>query len=231
MAEPLSLRCIQTRLLLVVEDDVSRQYYCKELASCGAEVVVVTDIFPLSEEVARQYFHGLLLDVRAKMKAIRDNKAEVYRLTARLPTAQLQYDVNSGSVRVFYPGQGTEKSLAHFVITHCRRCQPQKLRSFSRKPAYLPVLVWMGEAKKEPRRLVTKDISPGGCFLVSYQRWHLGKKVKLLFPGNKELGTILAEVANVVIWGNGRELPGVGVEFIGLAPQQEEVLHQFCATL
>lgn len=231
MMVPYSVSGTQVRLLLVVEDSTSRQVYCQELAKCGAEVDVVADIFPLTEEMAGQRFQGLLLDIRAKMKAIRDNKAEVYRLTARFPTAQLQHDDASGTVRVFYPGQGAEKSLADFVDTHCRRRQPQKLQSFTRKPVYLPVLLWHGEARQGPRRLVTKDISPGGCFLVSYQRWQLGKRLKLVFAGDTGLGTIFAEVKSMVIWGNGRELPGLGVEFIGLTMQQETILHQLYADL
>lgn len=229
MADPYSASGTQVRLLLVVADNSAREFYCQELARRGVEVVVVADIFPLPDELAVQRFHGLLLDIRAKMKAIRENKAEVYRLTARFPTAQLQHDGNRGAIRVFYPGQGTEKSLDDFVDTNCRRRQPLKLRSLPRRPAYLPVLVWVGDEKRGPRRLVTKDISPGGCFLVSYQRWQLDKRLKLVFAGEAELGTIFAEVKSVVIWGNSREIPGVGVEFVGLTPQQETILHQLCA--
>jgi PilZ domain len=221
----------QIRLLLVVEDHSARECYCRELSPCGAEVVVVADIFPVDDEVAEQRFHGLLFDIRSKMKAIRRNKAEVYRLTARFPTAHLQHDGLRGTVRVFHPGQGAENDLTDFVSTHCRRRQPQKLRSSPRKLAYLPVLLWIDDAQQRSRRLVTRDISPGGCFLVSYQRYRLGKRLRLEFTAEHKLGTLAAEVASVVIWGTGRELPGIGVEFTELTPEQAATLQQLCATL
>jgi hypothetical protein len=193
--------------------------------------VVMADIFPVPEAVAEQHFHGLLFDVKAKMKAIRHNKAEVYRLTARFPTAHLQHNSHRGTIRVFHPGQGVEKGLADFVDIHCRHCQPQKLRGFPRKQAYFPVLLWVDEAQQRPRRLATKDISPGGCFLVSYGRWQLGKRMRLAFAEEKRVGTILVEVKRIVCWGKGRELPGIGVEFLELTPEQETMLQQMCNIL
>lgn len=221
----------QVRLLLVVEDGISREDYCRELDVCGVEVVAVENIFPVPEAIADQRFNGLLLDIKAKMKAIRHSRAEVYRLTARFPTALLQHDMHTRTVRIFHPGRGPTKCLSDFVDKHCRHHHPQKLRSFPRKQAYLPVLLTVSDTEQRPRRLVTKDISPGGCFLVSFQSWKLGERVRLSFVEDERLRTILAEVKRMVCWGEGRELPGVGVEFVELTQEQEFALQDFCNNL
>lgn len=214
------------RVLLVVTDPVARDFYCRELASCRAEVMVVEKLFPLSEEMAQQRFNGLLFDVKAKMGEIRFHKAEVYRLTSRFPTANLQVDIDRQTIRLFHPGPGGEKSLADFIEKRCCHSPALKILNAPRKELHLPVLLSVGEAKPRARKVVTRDFSPGGCFLVSYQKYQIGRKVRLLFSEFDALGPLTAEVRSVVIWGQDRQLPGIGVRFLELTPEQEEMLNQ-----
>lgn len=217
------------RLLLVVGDDRLRDLCCRELAAISAEVVVVSQLFPLTPLLEDQSFHGLLFDIKAKMREIRRHKTEVYQLTTRLPTAHLQLDGNTGKLRVFHPGQLAENSLLAFVENRCRFGQPQRIRNFPRKPLCLAVRIYLGETMQRPRQLVTKDISPGGCFLIAYQRIAVGRRVRLLFKDWEHLGPLLGEVRSVVSWGEGRELPGMGIRFLMLTSDQEQMLQRLCA--
>ena len=62
---------MEIRILLFVEDDVSRQKYLDALTSCGARVFATPSFFYFSEEILNQTYHGLLIDVTTKLRAIK----------------------------------------------------------------------------------------------------------------------------------------------------------------
>lgn len=69
------------KVLLIVQEGRSKQKYLDALTGCGPQVFTTSSFTDLSEEICSHKYHGLFcLDLPTKMKAIKENKAYVYRL-------------------------------------------------------------------------------------------------------------------------------------------------------
>lgn len=91
------------------------QRYLNALADTEAQVFVASSFFHFNESIINQTYHGLFIDVLTKMEAIKENKAEVYRLTERFPIAHLKVDQRTGNVCCFYGGNLPERKIKDFV--------------------------------------------------------------------------------------------------------------------
>ncbi len=210
----------EIRVLLFAQEQTARQSYQDALTICGVRVFITASFFVLSEEICEQTYHGLFLDVSTKMQAIKENQADVYRLAQKFPVAHLRIDRATGAIRCFYFGRQAGGDLQEFIDSQCRSFAPRKIRSVARHEVFLPVLVCRHSGCKRPERTFTKDISPGGCFLVSTRRWKAGKEFFLRFPEFTDTTPIRAQVRTVIEWGKGRQMPGIGVLFRDLSPAQ-----------
>lgn len=215
---------MEIRVLLFVEEGRSRQKYLEALSRCGAKVFVTSSYSDLSEEVCNQTFHGVLLDLPTKMKAIKEDKAYVYRLVEKFPVAHLQIDEKSGEVRCFHAQQKSRGTLVDFIDKQCRLFNPLKIRANSRKEIFLPVLIYKHIEDKKPERSITKDISSGGCFIFSTRRWKTGHYIWVQVKGLSDTSPIYAQIRTVVKWGEPLQIPGIGVQFIDLSHSQAEEL-------
>lgn len=209
----------EIRVLLVVQDEESKQRYLEALADSGASVFVTSSLFNLGETICTQTYHGLLLDVLTKMEAIKENKAEVYRLTERFPVAHLKINGRTGEIRCFYVGRLPDGTILDFIDMQCRSFDPQGIRTTARKELHLPVLIYRNAGSKRPERAVTQDISPNGCFIISARPRREGDEVILRFPDLTD-ASIKAQIRVVVEWGERRQLPGIAVQFQDLSLSQ-----------
>jgi hypothetical protein len=211
---------MEIRVLLFAEEEIARQTYQDALAACGVRVFVTPSFFLLSEEICSQTYHGLFFDLSTKMQAIKENKADVYHLAERFPVAHLRIDRRTGEIRCFHVNQQSGGTLLDFIDSRCRTGEPRKIRTVARKEMHLPVLISRHPESKRSERAITKDISPGGCFIVSTHRWKEGGEVFLRFPELTDTAPIQAQIRTVVKWGMGRQMPGIGVSFWGLSSTQ-----------
>ncbi len=219
---------MEIRVLLFVQDGEAKQKYLDTLTDCGVRVFVSTSFFHLSEEICSQTYHGLFFDLSTKMKAIKENKVEVYRLAEKFPVAHLQMDRGSGAIRCFHVGRQTGRSLHDFIDSQCRPFEPQKLRTSMRREMHLPVLLFRHPASKCPERSITKDISPGGCFVITTRRFTQGIEIFLGFPELTDSTPIRAQIRTVVKWGMRYQIPGIGVKFEALSMTQAAELERMC---
>jgi hypothetical protein len=215
---------MEIRVLLFVEEGRARQKYLEALSGCGARVFVTSSYSDLSEEICNQTYHGVLLDLPTKMKAIKDDKAYVYRLVEKFPVAHLQVDEKSGDVRCFHAQQKSRGTLFDFIDNQCRMFRPSKIRADARKEIFLPVLIYKYREDKRPERSITRDISSGGCFIFSTRRWKTGHFIWIQVKDLSDTSLIHAQIRAVVKWGETRQVPGIGVQFIDLSQSQAEEL-------
>jgi len=208
------------RVLLFVQEGPAKEKYLHALADCGAQVFVTSSFFDLSAEICSRTYHGLFLDLPTKMKAIKENKAYVYRLVERFPVSHLQMDGGSGEIRCFHFNRKYGSTLLDFINTQCRTFVPQKIRLDARKELHLPVLVYKHQADKRPERSITNDLSSGGCFIFSSRRWKEGHDIWIRFKDIADPLLIHAHIKTVVKWGKPRQIPGIGVQFKELSPLQ-----------
>lgn len=206
------------RVLLFVQEGETKQKYLDALAGGGVQVFVTSSFYDLGREACRLSYHGLFLDLPTKMKAIRENKEYVYRLVEKFPVAHLQIDKKTGEVKCFYFSRKTGGTPLDFINSQCRNFIPQKIRTETRQEVYLPVLVYKRQGDVRPERSITKDLSRGGCFIFSTRRWKAGIDVWIGFKDAKNAEPIHAQVRTVVKWGETRQVPGIGVQFVDLPP-------------
>ncbi len=212
------------RVLLFVQDEGAKQKYLDALSLCGAQVFVTASFFDLSAEICSRTYHGLFLDLPTKMKAIKENKAYVYRLVERFPVSHLQMAAGSSEIRCFHFNRQYGSSLLDFINNQCRTFIPQKIRMDKRENIHLPVLVYKHQADKRPERSITNDLSSGGCFIFSSRRWKEGHDIWIRFMDFADPLPIRAHIKTVVKWGKARQIPGIGVQFTDLSPLQVTAL-------
>ncbi len=213
------------RVLLFVNDEIAQRQYLDVLADCGVQVFVSASFFRLSEEICSRTFHGLIVDLPTKMKAIKANKSEVYRLVEKFPVAHVRVDNTTGKIRCSYVGLRQDgNALVAFINDQCRNAQPQKLKAAVRMEMHVPVLLYRQPESKRPERSITVDISAGGCFIVTTHRWIEGQEIILRFPELSGMASVRGQIRTVVPWGKGRRIPGIGVKFLGLSTAQNDQL-------
>ncbi|MBU1567430.1 MAG: PilZ domain-containing protein [Proteobacteria bacterium] len=215
------------RVLLFVQEGAAKQMYLDALSECGVQVFVSTSFFDLTDEICSNTYHGLLIDVPAKMKAIKENRAYVYRLVERFPVSHLQMDMGSGEVRCYHVNRKFGGTLLDFINNQCRTFIPQKIRRDAREEVHLPVLVYKHQDDKRPERSITEDLSLGGCFIISSRRWKEGQDVWIRFKDISDPLPIRVSIHRVVKWGKPGQIPGIGVQFKDLSPLQNAELANF----
>ena len=213
------------RILLFVQEGKARQQYLDALAKCGVQVFVTSSFRNLSDEICSQTFHGLLLDLPTKMKALKENKTYVYHLVEKFPVSHLQIEELKGEIRCYHFNKKSGGTLLDFINGQCRNFNPRKIREDSRKNIHLHVLVYKHIDDKRPERSATADVSLGGCFIFSSNHyWREDNAVWLRFTEMPDLQPIHAQIRTVVMWGTNRQIPGIGLKFIDLSPTQAEHL-------
>ena len=215
------------RVLLFVQEGPARQRYLEALTECGAQVFVTSSFFDLSAEICSHTYHGLFLDLPTKMQAIKENKAYVYRLVERFPVSYLQIDRGSGEIRCFHFNRKDGPTLRDFINGQCRTFIPQKIRLDVREDIHLPVLIYKHYNSKRPERSITKDLSPGGCFIFSSRQWRAGHDIWIRFKDITDPQPIRAHIQMVVKWGKSRQIPGIGLQFKELSAIQAAELAKF----
>lgn len=215
---------METRVLLFVQEGSAKQKYLEALNDCGVQVFVASTFYDLSEDICSHTYHGLLLDLPTKMKAIRKSKLYVYQLVEKFPVAHLLIDNRTGKIGCCRFNNKSCSSLLDFINYQCRNSVPQRIREEARKDLYLSVCLYKKKDDIRPERSVTKNISSGGCFVISTRRRKVGSDIWLQFAEMQDSDLIQAQIRSVVKWGEGRRVPGLGLEFKDLSRSQVESL-------
>lgn len=74
-------------------------------------------------------------------------------------------------------------------------------------------------------RSVTAQVSSCGCFLVSFEPWHIGERGWLILTELEDAAPIPVEIRSIRLWGESRAMPGMGVSFITLTESQRAELN------
>lgn len=210
----------EIRVLLVVQDAEARKRYLQALAAYDVTVFVSASYHDFDQDIGNQTFHGLLLDIPTKMRAIKDDRTYVYSLVERFPVAHLRIDESRDFVNCFHPGRKSGEKLSDFINNHCRTSIPQKIRVSVRREILLPVLVYRHERVRRPERAITRDISTCGCFIISTRKWKLDADILIHLQCLGDIPLIRAKIRKIVEWGQVGLTPGIGVQFLDLTHEQ-----------
>lgn len=217
----------EIRVLLIVQDESSRNKYLEALSGCDVRVYVSSSFQNMDAEICTQSFHGIFLDLPTKIKALKQNKYYVYGLLEYFPVAQLRYNEKTGQISCFYSSQENGGSMADFIRLECRNVVPRMLRSDTRKDIHFNVRIYKTPGDPPLEHSATINISKGGCFLFSVRPWQIDEDIWLEFMEFSQEPLVQGRIRRIVPWGTFKEIPGIGIEFRNISAfQRAEIFRQ-----
>ena len=188
----------------------------KSLAPYAGDLEPCTS-FCQAERIALQVpCKGVLVDLTAMIKAKSEEKIVAYTLASFLPTLRVRA-MGPMIVPMAMSGEAKQaKNIGEFISKACADFTPRRLRSHKRRAICLPT--FLGD-----QRGFTLNISWGGAYIADMnpERFSLGDRLALSLPDFAI--EVEVAVARIQLWGEHRP-PGVGVEFVAVAPALETSL-------
>ena len=173
------------------------------LNALGMEALPSASVHELVTILRTTSASGILLEVATSIKASPEEKEAINMLSRLFPLAKCR--VAGKEVVVF----GKANSLDGFV-SECRQFQPRTIRREPRRSIYLAVHLSADESFHDAERVVTLNVSGGGCFLFSARQWSAGDRVWLRLCGHEV--AVYGVVCSWQPWGSGKGMPGIGIK-------------------
>jgi hypothetical protein len=216
---------MDTRVLLIVQDNTTRETYLSVLKEYPIQVHVSESFQDMTREICGLTYHGIFLDLKTKMKALKINKGFVYGLVESFPVCHLKVNPQTGEISCFYNSQECEPTIRDFIHRVCGNFVPRMIRSDSRKNIHFNAIINNIRHKTEDELSATINVSKGGCFIFSTHGWDPYEDIKIHFKELTDVSAIRAQIRHVVKWGESMRIPGIGVEFKSISESQiEEIL-------
>lgn len=221
----------KARIVLVVSDPPLSAAYLKHLDSYQAEVKTVGSIKELERELSREGYNGIIIDLKTKLAAPRDQKELAYELLEHYPVLQSRIIPDSGKFQAMPFGKAKgEVSLDQFMTQVCPEFGARMVRSSPRKSLHFNVLLSRNGnfSGADVERACTLNVSKGGCFIVSTLNWLIGNSVAFIFKELTHTTPMVGEIRWHTPWGKAMAMPGIGIKFEDMeAGQARELVDKF----
>ncbi len=211
------------RLILVSIEGGARQAYLDAIKPFGVQMDMVSSFKELRKLLTKNMYNGVMVDLKTKIMGQREDKELVYEILDQFPLLQLSFEQKTGLIRSFHYGQPVgNKSLETFINNQCRSFKARKLRSSVRKQLHFNVIMSRTGDFSEDYidRTVTINISKGGCFIYSTDKWKINDRVTFVIKELDDRKPILSEVRWNTEWGKTMQIPGIGVKFENIGEAQ-----------
>jgi len=220
---------MQPQILLAVADEERRRSYetflKKERVICQA----VSSLRDVAIHTARQPYNAIFLDMPLIAQASPYEKSLVEDALRALPHARLDW-THGGEISILVSGEDHESSSTpEEYLRYCCE-QPVKIvQPRSRIPLNLNAALSHRDDLSAAERTVCIDISPGGCFLFSVNdEISLQSTVWIRLLILNDPSPILSTVCWKREWGMTNDIPGVGLRFDDMTPQQQAQILALC---
>ncbi len=220
---------MQIRIVLIAEEGNARQTYLAELESIGIQIDVISSLGDIHRLMGNNYYNGVLLDFKTKMKATAYEKEITLDLLEQFPFAQINLEEKTGIVKVLcYDQIDKNRTLKDFININCRSFNARLIRLHERKENHFNIILSKTSnfSEQEIDHTVTIDISKGGCFIYSTANWKINTNVLIIINELNDKRPILCVVKRIVSWGEAMQIPGIGIEFNDISENQ---LEEFCS--
>jgi len=187
--------------VVVALNQKTRDFVAVSLKALEMEAVLLASLGELRPTLETVSVCGILLELATAITASARDKKDTPELFDLYPSAKFRLLDNE--VRIL------GDTLPGFV-DKCRQFNPRTIRREFRKVSYLAVYLSADETFKDAEKVVTADISTGGCFVYSAREWEPGSRVWLKFLG--EEAVVCGTVCSSQPWGNNKLLPGIGIK-------------------
>lgn len=220
---------MNTRLILICAEGPAREAYLTEAKALGITVDVVAGFGKFIQAMADTSYQGIMVDLITGMKASRAEKLAAQEILHIYPLIQLKWDSGAGTIRTISLGNNPgEGSLADFVADACRPFRPRTIRGTVRKSIHFNVEIRKaGDADPAAvERTVTTNASQRGCFVFTCRDWSDTSDVQLTFLDWSDKSPIQGEIRWHIPWGKAMTIPGIGIQFKKIKPEQIEELRE-----
>jgi hypothetical protein len=168
-----------------------------------------------------------MVDLVTSMKASKEEKGIAQEIIEVFPIIQLKWDNELKSIRTISLSKSqNSNSLADFVSAECTIFTPRAIRLNIRKSIHFNTIISRDEKmlEKNVEKTVTINASKGGCFLFSVQDWSRSLQVWLIINELQDKTPISADIRWKMEWGKTMMIPGIGINFKQIKPNQLEEL-------
>jgi len=214
---------MQPQILLAVADEERLRIYeafvKKERAICHT----VSSLRDVANQAARQPYNAIFLDMPLIVKASRYEKSLVEDALYALPNARLNITAKTQKISMLISWDAPEG--ARTPEDHLRYCceQPPRVAPIrNRVPLNLNAVLSRSPDMTDAVRTVCIDFSPGGCFLFCVNdEIATQSTVWVRLIALSDQSPIESTVCWKREWGMTSEIPGVGIRFDVMTPQQQ----------
>jgi len=183
--------------------DETRKVISDLLEALGMKVTLLASLGELQATLQEIPVSGILLDLITTTKASSLDKQSTHELIQLYP--QVRFKIVGNDVLIL----GKEQSLERFVYD-CRLFKPRTIRKSPRKIRHIAFILSADGTFDDAEKVVTLNISDGGCFVYSTREWNVGDRIWLRFVDNDAV--IRGTVRWWQPWGNNKMIPGIGVK-------------------
>ena len=216
------------KLGLVAHDEEAKRIYLEAIGKLGVNVKAVSSFRELYNIMMNGKYSGVMIDQRTKLKAPKNEQKLIDIILEIFPSIRLNLDKKSGEIKTYYAGQrASGESLENFIKKECRPFRPRTLRMDIRKDINFNVIMSRDGKfiKKDMVRTVTINFSRGGCFLYSVDEWAIAASIWLKIKELDDDTPVLGEIRWAREWGKTMQVPGIGVKFMNLKPEQMDSIY------
>ncbi len=217
-------------VLLIAREGAQRDQYLAALRETGVQVTVASSLKKLSKDVADRLYHGVLVDLATKIRAISEDKEFIYSILGNFPMAQLKLERKTGKISVFLYGQRRGGFIEEFLYKECLSFKPRKFRYHVRKQIHFNVMFIDAPEPDSGKnaRSITMNVSKGGCFIFSAGPFERGDEIRFVLKELSDHTPISGVIRYRIAWGDAMRVPGVGVEFTDIKEEQlNEIAEEF----
>jgi hypothetical protein len=219
------------RLILVCKEGPARLAYLCEAKSVGIEVDSVATFGELLKSMTTTAYQRVMIDLVTSVKASKEEKSLVHDILKVFPMLQLKWESETNTIfTISYGNQSRGSSLAHFITQECQPFKPRAIRLNARKSINFNILLSRQEDINEStaEHTVIINTSKSGCFVFSCDNWSDASEAWLVICELQDKTPILGEIRRWVPWGKTMTIPGIGIRFKQIKPQQlEELIEEY----
>lgn len=220
------------KLLIVVNDLEAGKAYARALAEIGVAYDIVNTFDEMSALATETAYNGLIMDILTLVRCSKDEKIIAYDCINLYPVLRVKWETRQKKIKLsaleqtFSPD--ADSALRAFIESRCRAFPARKLRRHKRKQINLNVLLSPDGtfSADTTSRTFTVSLSLGGIFLHTMQRFEQGQILWLRFVDLADSAPIAAKVCWSIEWGSARSIPGLGMSFEKISPDQEKEIQR-----
>lgn len=214
---------MDTKIILVCEENEEKNTYLDALESLAVSVQTVPSFKHLESLLLENPYHGVMVDIKTKIRAMQNEKELAYQILKKYPVVQLRIDEETGEIRTLSDGKSKhDATLEEFVEADCRKFEARAIRSSPRVKYHFNVLLSNTEIYSEDasERSITFNVSKGGCFVISSREWKLKQRVSFRINDIDDPAPITGEVRWYKPWGKSMGIPGIGIKINSIKESQ-----------